>query len=237
MYLMTSGSLSNRTSSPTSSSASGRSMRRLVSNRSTTARLWHWTPAALDRRAAGRMGSVTVRPGLIAMTGLPGTGKSAIADAVARSIHAPVFSVDPLEATLNRASITREHRSDYAAYDLAATLAESQLRAGRSAVVDAVNATSSLRTWWTDIADRHDATAVILATICSDRGLHRARFERRTRPLDGFLYDVGWTDVEALTGQYEPADDAHLILDAVNPLERNITLALRQVERALESPP
>lgn len=69
---------------------------------------------------------------LVATTGLPCTGKSALAEAVARAISAPVFSVDPLEATLNRAGITREHRSGYAAYDLVATLAESQL------VLDAV---------------------------------------------------------------------------------------------------
>ena len=57
------------------------------------------------------------------MTGLPATGKSAIADAVGRALPAPVFSVDPLEATLHRAGITRAQRSGYAAYDLAAMLA------------------------------------------------------------------------------------------------------------------
>lgn len=176
---------------------------------------------------------MTVRPGLIAMTGLPGTGKSAIADAVARSIRAPVFSVDPLEATLNRAGITREHRSDYAAYDLAATLAESQLSAGQSAVVDAVNAKLSLRAWWTDIAERHGAAAIIVATICSDRQLHRTRLEQRARHIEGFRYDVCWTDVEARTGEYEPADEADLVLDAVKPLGDNVQHALRYVEHVL----
>lgn len=49
---------------------------------------------------------------LVVMTGLPGTGKSAVAEAVAKALCAPVFSVDPLEAVLLRAGIDREQRSD-----------------------------------------------------------------------------------------------------------------------------
>ena len=40
---------------------------------------------------------------LVVMMGLPGAGKSAIAAVVAKAIGTPVFSVDPLEATLIRA--------------------------------------------------------------------------------------------------------------------------------------
>ena len=161
------------------------------------------------------------------MTGLPGTGKSAIADAVGVALRAPVFSVDPLEATLNRAGITREHRSGFAAYDLAATLAESQLRLGQSAVVDAVNATAHLRQWWRDIAARHGIRAVTLGTACSDPALHRDRLEHRTRELDGFLYDATWLEVEAHMDEYEPAVDADLVLDSVQPLEDNVQRVLR----------
>ena len=75
----------------------------------------------------GKMNAVTHTRILVALTGLPATGKSAIADAIGRALPAPVFSVDPLEAVLNRAGITREHRSGHAAYDLAAMLAEAQL--------------------------------------------------------------------------------------------------------------
>jgi len=89
---------------------------------------------------------------LIVMMGLPGTGKSAIAEAVARAIGAPVFSVDPIEATLIRAGITREQRSGYAAYNLALMLARSQLELGQSAVVDAANYVEIARAWWRDLA-------------------------------------------------------------------------------------
>jgi len=172
------------------------------------------------------MTAVTHTRILVALTGLPATGKSAIADAVGRALPAPVFSVDPLEAVLNRAGITREHQSGHAAYDLAAMLAEAQLRAGQSAVVDAVNGFGFVRAWWSDIAARHDAPLLTIATICSDRAQHRRQLEHRTRAIDGFLYDLTWAEVEASMREYEPATDADLVLDAVDPLDVNIQRAL-----------
>jgi len=172
---------------------------------------------------------MTFAPVLVVTTGLPGTGKSALADAVGRAMPAPVFSVDPLEATLNRAGITRAHRSGHAAYDLAAMLAERQLGAGQSAVVDAVNGRGSLRAWWMDIAGSHGVALVMLATVCSDRSLHRQRLEQRTRPIEGFLYDVTWDDVQVGMADYEPATESDLVLDAVDPLEENIGRVMRHL--------
>lgn len=147
------------------------------------------------------------------MTGLPGTGKSAVAEAVARALPAPVFSVDPLEAVLLRAGIDREHRSDYAAYDLAASLAGSQLQLGQSAVVDAVNPWERLRRWFLGLAEPVGAPAVLIETICSDQLLHRARFENRDRRIDGWVHEPTWQDVERHALEYESSCLERLALD------------------------
>jgi predicted kinase len=166
---------------------------------------------------------------LVAMTGLPGTGKSAIADAIGRALPAPVFSVDPLEATLNRRGVTRDQDSGYLAYDLAAMLAEAQLRADQSAVIDAVSGFAFVRQWWRDLAVRNAAPVLVIATTCSDVSLHRERLETRTRDIEGFLYDATWAGVERLMTEYEAASDADLVLDAADPLDRNIAAALALV--------
>ncbi len=168
---------------------------------------------------------------LVVIMGLPGVGKSAIADAVARAIGAPVFSVDPLEAALNRTGITREHRSDYAAYELVATLARSQLSLGQPAIIDAVNAVEIVRAWWRDIAAEFAAPLALIECVCSDAALHRTRVEARRRNIPGFLYEDGatWPAIEQRRSEYEPCAEDRLILDAIDPLDSNIARAIEYV--------
>ncbi len=44
---------------------------------------------------------------LIAVAGLPGVGKSSVAEALGRELRAPVVSVDPIEAAMRRAGVGR----------------------------------------------------------------------------------------------------------------------------------
>lgn len=168
---------------------------------------------------------------LVVMMGLPGVGKSAIAEAVARAIGAPVFSVDPLEGTLNRSGITRDQRSDYAAYDLVATLARSQLALGQSAIVDAVNSIELVRAWWRALAAEFRAPRPLIECVCTDRALHRHRLEGRRRDIPGFIYEneCTWPAVEQRRAEYEVCGEDRLILDAVNPLDDNIRRAIEYV--------
>lgn len=163
---------------------------------------------------------------LVVMMGLPGTGKSALSVVVAKAIGAPVFSVDPLEATLIPAGITREQRSGDAAYDLALMLARSQLDLGQSAVVDAVNSIEIARSWWRELAAEFTVPRVLIECICSDAMLHKQRLESRRRNISGFIYEPSWADVEARRVEYEPCDEDRLIVDAVEELETNCRSAV-----------
>ena len=71
------------------------------------------------------------------MAGLPGSGKSTIAEVIGETLSKPIVSVDPIESSILRAGIDPDQPTGLAAYLVAETLAESIIRAGRGLIVDA----------------------------------------------------------------------------------------------------
>jgi len=79
---------------------------------------------------------------LIVVSGLPGAGKSTVAEGLGERLAVPVFAKDLLDAALLRSGLgdDPEHRTKvgYAGYELLATLAGRQLRLGQAAILDSV---------------------------------------------------------------------------------------------------
>src|SRR5438045_2891118 len=102
---------------------------------------------------------------LVMMSGLPGVGKSAIADALGVRLGAPVLSVDPIETALLRSGIPRSFETGLAAYVVAATIAEHQLRLGLTVIADAANYLEVGRRIWAGAAARAGADLKFIAVI------------------------------------------------------------------------
>jgi predicted kinase len=158
---------------------------------------------------------------LIIVGGLPGSGKSTIAEQAARMIHGALIAKDVVEATLGRSGIGREANSGWAGYEVLNSLADAQLRVGGSAVLDSVAAYDRLRDGWREIGRRHGATVQEVECICSDERSHRSRIEARQRNIPGW-YELTWQEIEDVRSRYEPWRGEHLVLDAVRPLEDNL---------------
>jgi adenylylsulfate kinase-like enzyme len=86
-----------------------------------------------------QFGDVTV-PVLVVMAGLPGGGKSTIAQVLGARLNATIVSVDPIESSILHAGIDADQPTGLAAYLVAETMAEQVLMSGRTVIVDAVNA-------------------------------------------------------------------------------------------------
>jgi hypothetical protein len=172
-------------------------------------------------------------PQLIVFTGLPGAGKSSIAEAVARELNIPAFAKDWLEATLIRCELQPAEGAPplgSAGYELLTTLAERQLQLGHSVILDSVASTLSIRAEWRALAATYQADWRVIECICSNEAAHRNRLDRRQRGIPGW-HELEWSEVERVKAYYAPWDEERLILDAVNPLEENITAALRYLRR------
>jgi predicted kinase len=167
---------------------------------------------------------------LIAMAGLPGSGKSTIAEAIASRRGYCVVSVDPIESAMLVAGIEKDQPTGLAAYLVAETIADSSMMIRESVIVDAVNAVDPAREQWVHLAKRHGAEVRFIEVTCSDATLHRTRLESRTRGL-AHLPEPTWNLVLELAAEYGPwsgisAQVPRITLDSVLPLESVVHTAL-----------
>ena len=171
---------------------------------------------------------------LIVFAGLPGTGKSSLAEAVGRQLSIPVFAKDWLEGVLVRCELRPKAENapglGFAGYELLTTLADRQLRLGQSVILDSVASTVAIRAQWQDLAARHSAAWRVIECLCSDEAEHRSRLDRRVRGIPGW-HELDWGDVQRVAGYYAPWQEPRLVLDAVRPLADNNAAALRYLER------
>jgi predicted kinase len=168
----------------------------------------------------------------VVFTGLPGTGKSSVAEPVGRELGIPVFAKDWLEATLKRAGLGQDEESagimGQAGYELLTILAQRQLNLGQSVILDSVASLEDTRQQWRNLAAMHGAGWYVIECICSDETLHRNRVTTRRRGIPGW-HELTWAEVERIKTYYHPWLDEHLVLDAIKPLTENIQAALAYV--------
>lgn len=176
-----------------------------------------------------QFGDVAV-PVLIAMAGLPGAGKSTIAEVIGARLGSTIVSVDPIESAILHAGIDADQPTGLAAYLVAETMAEQVLASGRTVIVDAVNAVEPARLQWRDLAQRSGVSVRVIEVICSDSELHRERLSKRVRNLP-HVTETSWHAVEQSLEDYqdwkgECATIPRITLDTVAPLGHNVDAAL-----------
>ena len=160
---------------------------------------------------------------LIVFSGLPGTGKSTLAEDVGRNLGIPVFAKDWLEATLIRSELkaTNEQISlSFAGYELLTILAERQLMLGQSVILDSVAASQTIRNTWHRLSDQYTADWRVIECCCSDEALHQARLKDRQRNIPGW-HELAWSEVERVKRYYVPWQEERLVLDMANPFAEN----------------
>lgn len=148
---------------------------------------------------------------LIAMSGLPGSGKSTIAKTLAAEIGCVILSVDTIEHELREAGVEQGQPIGLAAYSVASLLADVQLGLGLTVIVDAVNQHPDARQTWLDLAAKHCTPLRVIEVECSDLVLHRARLESREHDLPA----LSWSCVQELRSEWTPWTVTTEIVDTV----------------------
>ena len=170
---------------------------------------------------------------LIVFNGLPGTGKTTLAQALARQIGAVYLRIDVIEQAIRDAGVLA---GDVGAsgYGVANDLALSNLRLGQTVVADCVNPVQESREAWKTSAAMAGVALLDIRVICSDRQEHQRRVETRTGDIPG-LVAPSWASV--LAHEYEAWAEVPLTLDtALMTPDQAVTMVLATLKAQSPSP-
>lgn len=165
---------------------------------------------------------------LVVISGLPGTGKTAVATEVARDLGAVQLSIDTVEDALLGAGFPRSWSTGVAAYEAVRAVAEQNLDLGRTVVVDAVNDSEPARDTWRSAVATTGTPLVFVLLSLDDEDEHRRRLEGRKSNLRNVL-EPTWDEVRRRRATFEPWSDVDFRVSASGTLQQVTAVILARL--------
>ena len=144
---------------------------------------------------------------LYIFSGLPGTGKTTLAKALAQHHKAFYLRVDTIEQAIRNSGIEIVGAQGYA---IAYVIAQDNLVLGLDVVADSVNPVAISRQAWQDVARQAKASFTNIEVICSNQQEHQQRVESRCVDIPK-LKLPSWEQVQ--TREYEPWVKDRIVID------------------------
>ncbi|MEG0253759.1 MAG: AAA family ATPase, partial [Muribaculaceae bacterium] len=143
------------------------------------------------------------KPLFITLAGLPGTGKTTLAKALAKNLSLVYLRLDCIEAPFYRYNATSGSKGE--GYDAIVNLARENLNLGLGVIVDTVNPLHLTRKLFRDLAKESNANLLQFELKTNNLLLHKKRIEQRKADIVGHNLPT-WDKV--LNVEYEEWDES-----------------------------
>lgn len=163
---------------------------------------------------------------LVIVSGIPGTGKSTIADAASRHTGIPAFSADWLLGALTPFGGYDIPDRQMVGAELLTTLAYRQLSLGQSAILDFPAEQVWVRDRWRSLAVHMHSAFKVVVCMCSDVNVQIRRLAERRRDIAGWHDGGNLASIRDRVAKFPSWPDPALTLDAMVDRESNIKTAL-----------
>lgn len=179
---------------------------------------------ALDADLAADQPRMPAQPLLVAMCGLPGTGKSYFAARLTKQVPFLVLETDRLRKVLVERPkyTTGEHRR---VFNSCYYLIDKYLTEGYSVLFDATNLNEAFRSHLYDISESTGAPLALVHATATQNTVRNRLKERKADRHANTYSDAGWLIYTRMIPVEEPIQREHYTLDT----SKNINPVLEQV--------
>lgn len=150
------------------------------------------------------------KPILYIFSGLPSSGKSTLAQELAKVTGAVYLRIDTVEQALRDLC---NFKVGGEGYRLSYRIARDNLNIGLSVIADSCNPVELTRIEWNDVAVKSNASFVNIEVVCSSVSEHKARVGKRESDIEN-LKLPSWEDIE--NREYHPWDSDRILIDTAN---------------------
>ncbi len=189
-----------------------------------------YTQLATDaERLADSLGELpepVAKPALVAVSGLPGTGKSYFAGKLAERLPFAILESDALRKVLFSSPSYSSNESSHL-FQAVHHLIEGLLKKGVSLILDATNLSERHREYLYSIADRLDVR-LVLVRVEAPPQVVRGRLERRLED-SASKSDADWTIYQRMKSLAQKIHRKHYAVDT----SRDITTVLDKIVKEM----
>lgn len=179
-------------------------------------------------------------PALLLLVGLPGTGKSYVAEAIRARRPVEVVRTDEVRKALFHPPTYSPGESGFV-YQTCYQIIRDLLSEGHDVVFDGTNTSESGRRTAYQVAEEVGARLLIVVTEAPPEVVEARLTQRASGRGTAFQSDAGWPIYERMASTSEPVRRPHLAIDTSRGLKRALTvvdrfLAGQPVDRWLRPP-